>query len=92
MTFFESASFIGSQVIANHLIDGKVNKNIKSVWSGAAVLAVVSIIYVTRGWQEAPQTVALKDYRVSFHRHVTSGMCIDIIDYTSNMCMNMLIF
>ncbi|KAL8528779.1 hypothetical protein ACS0TY_006297 [Phlomoides rotata] len=81
MTFSESASFIGSQVIANHLIDGNVKKNIKSVWSGAAVLAVVSIIYVTRGWQEAPQTVALKDYRVSFHRHVTSDKRIWLLSW-----------
>lgn len=73
MTFSESASFIGSQALANYLIDDNVISNIKSVWIGAAVLATLAIGYVTRGWQESPQTAALKDYRVSFHRHVVSG-------------------
>lgn len=73
MTFSESASFIGSQALANYLIDDNLISNIKSVWIGAAVLATLAIGYVTRGWQEAPQTAALKDYRVSFHRHVVSG-------------------
>ncbi|KAL3833273.1 hypothetical protein ACJIZ3_008009 [Penstemon smallii] len=73
MTFFESASFIGSQVFGNYLIDGNVNKNITSVWNGAVVLAIVAIIYVTRGWKEGPRIAAdFKDYRISFHKHVIS--------------------
>lgn len=79
MTFFESASFIGSQVIANYLIEGNVNKNIKSMWNGAPLLAVVGIICVTCGWKEVPQTAALKDYRISLHRHATSGMLMTSI-------------
>lgn len=74
MTFSGSASFIGSQGIANYLIDDNVISNIKSLWIGAAVLATLAVGYVTRGWQEAPQTAAFKDYRVSFQRHVFSGI------------------
>ncbi|KAG6382847.1 hypothetical protein SASPL_157435 [Salvia splendens] len=69
MTFLESASFIGSQALANYLIDDNVIRNIKSLWIGAGVLAVLAVGLVTRGWQEATQTTILKDYRVSFHRH-----------------------
>ncbi|KZV35471.1 major facilitator superfamily domain-containing protein 5-like [Dorcoceras hygrometricum] len=72
MTFFESASFIGSQVLGNYTIDGDVNKNIKSVWNVAAVLAVVAIIYVTRGWNEASKRTMFKDYSIMFHRYVLS--------------------
>ncbi|XP_073296302.1 uncharacterized protein [Primulina huaijiensis] len=70
MTFFESASFIGSQVLGNYLVDGDVNKNIKSMWKVSVVLVVVAIIYVTRGWKEAPKRTLFKDYTIVFHRHV----------------------
>ncbi|KAI3462706.1 hypothetical protein Pfo_019369 [Paulownia fortunei] len=81
MTFFESASFIGSQVLANYLIDGNVNKNIKSMWIEGAVLAVVAIIYVTRDWKEAPQIAAFKDYHISLHRHAISDKRIWLLSW-----------
>ncbi|XP_073037889.1 uncharacterized protein [Primulina eburnea] len=70
MTFFESASFIGSQVLGNYLIDGDVNKNIRSKWNVAVVLVVVAIIYVTQGWKEAPKRTLFKDYSIVFHRRI----------------------
>ncbi|KAL1567852.1 hypothetical protein AAHA92_03282 [Salvia divinorum] len=84
MTFLESASFIGSQALANYLIDDNVVRNIKSLWIGAAVLAVLAVGLVTRGWQEAPQTAPLKDYRVSFHRHVISDKRIWLLSWAQS--------
>lgn len=84
MTFLESASFIGSQALANYLIDGNVKRNIKSMWIEVAVLAIVAIGYVSRGWQEAPQTAAWKDYRVSFHRHVISDKRIWLLSWAQS--------
>ncbi|KAL6587671.1 hypothetical protein OROMI_000649 [Orobanche minor] len=69
MTFFESATLIGSQMVANYLIDGNVDKNIKSTWNGTVVLAVAAIVYVTRSWKEAPQIATISDYHISLHRH-----------------------
>ncbi|KAG6385003.1 hypothetical protein SASPL_153827 [Salvia splendens] len=84
MTFLESASFIGSQALANYLIDDNVIRNIKSLWIGAAVLAVLAVGLVTRGWQEAPQTSPLKDYRVSFYRHVISAKRIWLLSWAQS--------
>ncbi|KAG8373859.1 hypothetical protein BUALT_Bualt11G0069000 [Buddleja alternifolia] len=81
MTFFESASFIGSQFLANYLIDGNVNKNITSMWKEAVLLAVVAIIYVTRGWKEDPRTAAFKDYRISFIGHVINDKRIWLLSW-----------
>ncbi|KAL7131635.1 hypothetical protein ABFS83_12G017600 [Erythranthe nasuta] len=81
MTFFESASFISSQVLANYFVDGNVFKNVKSVWSGASVLAFVGILFVTRGWKEARQTAALKDYQISLRRHATSDKRIWMLSW-----------
>ncbi|KAL0332301.1 UNVERIFIED_CONTAM: hypothetical protein Scaly_2131600 [Sesamum calycinum] len=55
MTFFESASFIGSQLLGNYLIDGNVNKNITSIWNIAVVLAVIALIYAAQYWKENPE-------------------------------------
>ncbi|KAH6796586.1 Major facilitator superfamily protein [Perilla frutescens var. hirtella] len=84
MTFSESASFIGSQVLANYLIDDNVNRNIKSMRIGAAVLSAVAIVCFTRGWQEAPRTAALKDYHVTFHRHVISDKRIWLLSWAQS--------
>ncbi|XP_042038936.1 molybdate-anion transporter-like [Salvia splendens] len=84
MTFLESASFIGSQALANYLIDDNVIRNIKSLWIGAGVLAVLAVGLVTRGWQEATQTTILKDYRVSFHRHVISDKRIWLLSWAQS--------
>ncbi|KAI3451950.1 hypothetical protein Pfo_008615 [Paulownia fortunei] len=81
MTFFESASFIGSQVFGNYLIDGDVNKNITSVWNEAVVVALVAVISVIRGWKENPQKTAFKDYCTLFHRHVVSDKRIWLLSW-----------
>ncbi|KAK6151177.1 hypothetical protein DH2020_016109 [Rehmannia glutinosa] len=81
MTFLESASFIGSQVIGNYLIDGNVNKNITSIWNEAVVLALVAVIFVTRGWKENLQKAAFKDYCILFHKHVGSDKRIWLLSW-----------
>uniref|UniRef100_A0A5B7AGD5 Putative molybdate-anion transporter-like isoform X1 n=1 Tax=Davidia involucrata TaxID=16924 RepID=A0A5B7AGD5_DAVIN len=67
MSFSESASFIGSQVLANWLVGSDVVKHIISPSTAAVLLAIITIIFVTQGWKEAPQTAAFKDYRISFY-------------------------
>ncbi|KAL6512843.1 hypothetical protein OROHE_019633 [Orobanche hederae] len=84
MTFFESATFIGSQMVANYLIDGNVDKNIKSTWNGAVVLAVAAIVYVTRSWKEAPQIATISDYHISLHRHAIRDKRIWLLSWTQS--------
>ncbi|XP_057960471.1 uncharacterized protein LOC131152677 isoform X2 [Malania oleifera] len=70
MTFSESASLIGSQVLANWLVGDDLEKNIVSPSIAAIVLAIMGIFSTTRGWTETPQTLALKDYRMSFSVYI----------------------
>ncbi|KAJ4714756.1 Molybdate-anion transporter like [Melia azedarach] len=69
MTFFESASLIGGQVLANWLVGSNVEKGIASPSMVSTFLGIVGIICVTRGWTENPQ-IALKDYRTSFFTYI----------------------
>lgn len=72
MTFFESASLIGGQVLANWLVGSNVEKGIASPSMVSTFLGIVGIICVTRGWTENPQ-IALKDYRTSFFTYICGG-------------------
>ncbi|KAF5961067.1 hypothetical protein HYC85_002276 [Camellia sinensis] len=56
MAFTESASFMGSQVIANWLIPSNVETSVLSPSTAAVLLAILSIIFVTHGWKEVSQT------------------------------------
>ncbi|CAL5372800.1 unnamed protein product [Camellia sinensis] len=70
MTFTESASFISSQVIANSLVGNYVDKTMLSASTAAVFLAILSIIFITRGWKKDLRTASLKDYRISFNAHI----------------------
>ncbi|GAV58738.1 DUF791 domain-containing protein [Cephalotus follicularis] len=70
MTFFESASLIGSQVLVNWLVGSDVEKGIVSPSIPAVFLAMIGIICVTRGWTDTYQTAAIKDYRKSFVTYI----------------------
>ncbi|PSS30705.1 Molybdate-anion transporter like [Actinidia chinensis var. chinensis] len=70
MTFTESASFIGSQVISNWLVLGNTETSIISPPTAAVLLAILSIILVAREWKEVPQTAASKDYRIYFTAYI----------------------
>ncbi|KAJ9177344.1 hypothetical protein P3X46_012575 [Hevea brasiliensis] len=69
MTFFESASLIGSQVLANWLLGSNLEKGFASCYTAAIFLAMIGIVYVNKGWKETTQDAAIKDYRVSY-RHI----------------------
>ncbi|KAM7251721.1 hypothetical protein ACFE04_023604 [Oxalis oulophora] len=61
MTFFESASLVGSQVL--------------SISSTTILfLAIVGMVCVTRKWTECYQTAVLKDYRMSFYTYIVKVM------------------
>ncbi|GFZ18809.1 major facilitator superfamily protein [Actinidia rufa] len=74
MTFTESASFIGSQVISNWLVLGKTETSILSPSTATVLLAILSIILVAREWKEVPQPAASKDYRIYFSAYIFGGM------------------
>ncbi|KAK3032904.1 hypothetical protein RJ639_034952, partial [Escallonia herrerae] len=62
MTFFDSASFIGSQMLANWLVGNNVEQHLVSPSTASVLLAVISLIVVCRGWKDSSQTAAFKDY------------------------------
>ncbi|KAM4117812.1 hypothetical protein ACB094_02G153900 [Castanea mollissima] len=70
MTFFESASFIGSQVFANWMVGDNLEKNIVSPSTAAIFLAMISIICFTRGLTGTIQTTAFTEYRTSFNAYI----------------------
>ncbi|XWS45180.1 hypothetical protein CRYUN_Cryun15aG0114300 [Craigia yunnanensis] len=70
MTFFESASLIGSQVIGNWLVGSNLEKGIASPSTAAISLAIVGIICMSRDYDGIPQTVTFKDYKVSFYTYI----------------------
>lgn len=69
MTFLESASLIGSQVLANWLVSNDVEKNTVSPATATALLAFVSIIWIAREWKESPPAT-FKDYWISLKTHI----------------------
>ncbi|XP_024974526.1 molybdate-anion transporter [Cynara cardunculus var. scolymus] len=69
MTFLESASLIGSQVLANWLVNNDIEKNVVSPSTSTALLALISIVFITRGWRESPPST-FKEYRVSLSTHI----------------------
>ncbi|POO00754.1 Molybdate-anion transporter [Trema orientale] len=70
MSFFESASLIGSQVLSNWLIGNNVGKNISSPSMAAFFFAIIAIVCITKGWAEVPKTASFKEYRTSFSSYV----------------------
>lgn len=70
MTFFESASFIGSQLLANWLLGSDVKKSVVAPSIASVILAMITIIYITKCWAETPQMAVFKDYKMSFYTHI----------------------
>lgn len=72
MTFVESASLIGSQVLTNWLVSSDIQKNMYSPSAATALLALMSLIFIAREWRESP-TTTFKDYRISVNTHIFFG-------------------
>ncbi|KAF3440852.1 hypothetical protein FNV43_RR19138 [Rhamnella rubrinervis] len=70
MSFFESVSLIGSQMLANWLIGNKAEKTIISSFQVLVLFAVVGIICVARGWTEIQRTTTFKEYKMSFCAYI----------------------
>lgn len=72
MTCFESVSFIGSQILANWLVDVNVSNNPVFPPNAAVLLAVIGIICTARGGTETQKKMTLKEYRTSFSLYIFS--------------------
>ncbi|XVF17558.1 hypothetical protein REPUB_Repub10bG0133700 [Reevesia pubescens] len=70
MTFFESASLIGSQVIGNWLVGSNLEKGISSPSTAAILLGIVGIICMSRYYDGTPLMMTFKDYKVSFYTYI----------------------
>ncbi|WCJ31360.1 Major facilitator superfamily protein [Euphorbia peplus] len=68
MTFFESASMVGSQMLANWLLLSSPETGIVSSYSVAIFLALICILCVSKGWKETTRSSAIKDHRLSYTR------------------------
>lgn len=90
MSLFESASFIGSQVLGNWLIAGSAESITRSLPVAAAILAIVALIYGCRGWKESPQTAEYANYQIKFHALFTGIICLFLSFYpTFKMFLSM---
>lgn len=73
MTFLESASLIGGQVLANWLADGNVQSGIALSATASLFLSVVAIFCVVRTAKEPVKTLPLRDYSAAFYAYVLGG-------------------
>uniref|UniRef100_A0A7N0T535 Molybdate-anion transporter-like n=1 Tax=Kalanchoe fedtschenkoi TaxID=63787 RepID=A0A7N0T535_KALFE len=70
MTFFESVSLIGSQVLANYIIGGDLDKSIVSFSTAIKVLAVVAMFVICKGCEENSQDMSFREYRMCFRTYI----------------------
>lgn len=66
MVFYECASFVGSQFLANWLIGYGSKMTIVSPSTASIVMAMINIIFISRYWTDCPARRELSDYRRSF--------------------------
>ncbi|KAF8377623.1 hypothetical protein HHK36_031005 [Tetracentron sinense] len=67
MAFSESASLIGSQVLANWLVGSNAEKNIFFPSTGVVILAMMGIIYISREWKESPPSTLIDGSKMSLY-------------------------
>ncbi|KAK6923982.1 Molybdate-anion transporter [Dillenia turbinata] len=77
MTFLESASLIGSQVLVNWLI-GVDAKSVRNSSTAAIVLAIVGTICIKKGWTNNSQAALFKEYKGSFYTYIIGDIYIDV--------------
>ncbi|KAL4568768.1 hypothetical protein LXL04_024383 [Taraxacum kok-saghyz] len=66
MTFFESASLIGSQMVSNWLVGIDFEKSTPTF---TAFLALITILFISREWRESPPAT-FREYQISFKTHI----------------------
>lgn len=83
MTFFESASYIGSQALANWMVGSKAENGVISPSNAVICFALICIIWICKGWKESPHTASVEEYTVSYS-HIFSGKSCSF-SYFSNL-------
>lgn len=83
MTFVESASYIGSQVVGNWLISGHEKTSLLAPSSAVVIMALISLACVSRGWRKDPKSIVLKDYQTKFHTYILGGMRLPFLCFCS---------
>lgn len=73
MTFLESASLIGGQVLANWLAGGNVQSGVALSATASLFLSVVAIVCIVRTAKEPVKTLPLRDYSAAFYAYVLGG-------------------
>ncbi|MCD7463622.1 hypothetical protein HAX54_050959 [Datura stramonium] len=81
MTFAESASFIGSQVLGNWLIGGNGKRSLFSPSGAVLVMAVIALIHVSQGWKEDAKSTISKDYQTKFHTYIFNDKRIWLLSW-----------
>ncbi|EHA8587766.1 molybdate-anion transporter [Cocos nucifera] len=83
MTFFESACLVGSQGLAN-LLFNDFDKGLFSPSAPAALLAIISILYIRKEWNGCQQQSIIGSYRKSFSAHVLNDKRIWLLSWAQS--------
>ncbi|KAK8944115.1 hypothetical protein KSP39_PZI008531 [Platanthera zijinensis] len=75
MTLLESSSLLGSQGLANFLIKDP-HKGLLSPSVSAALLAIISILFIRKEWGDNHQKCTIKSYQKSFTGHILADKSI----------------
>ncbi|KAL1224446.1 hypothetical protein V5N11_014407 [Cardamine amara subsp. amara] len=86
MTFLESASLIGGQVITNWLVDGNVEHGIALSATASLLFSVVAIICIVQTAKEPLKTLPFRDYSAAFYAYVLVDKRIWFLG-TSQACL-----
>ncbi|KAF8410176.1 hypothetical protein HHK36_002698 [Tetracentron sinense] len=88
MAFSESASLIGSQVLANWLVDSNAEKRIVFPSITVVFLAMMGIIYITREWKESPPTAVIEGSKMSLYACMFGDKRIRLLAWTQT-CLHL---
>uniref|UniRef100_A0A6N2M6M5 Major facilitator superfamily associated domain-containing protein n=1 Tax=Salix viminalis TaxID=40686 RepID=A0A6N2M6M5_SALVM len=81
MTFVESASLIGSQVLVNWLLASDVDTGIASSSTATIFIAIIGIFCVTKGWKQTPHSAPVKDRRWMSYINIFSDKRILLLGF-----------
>ncbi|XP_010940954.1 uncharacterized protein [Elaeis guineensis] len=83
MTFFESASLVGSQGLAN-LLFKDFGKGFFPPSAPAALVAIISILYIQKEWNGCQQQSIIGTYRKSFSAHILNDRRIWLLSWAQS--------